>query len=76
MATRWAVSVLAAKPGLTRHSAFVVEAESKYEAEGKAIAIARKGYPVMEGWTGHHANVSSIDNVIDPIMSVTMTPDI
>jgi hypothetical protein len=44
-----------------KHSVFVIEAVSRDEAEGKALAIARKIYPASAGWQQHHAAIGEMD---------------
>lgn len=52
------------KMGNWSHTCAVVEAVSKYEAQGYALAIARKLYPFKEGFIQHNVVVSPITNVV------------
>lgn len=61
---KFACGVTARRNGPTNHSVFLVEAVSQAEAEGLALAIARKCYPADEGWYSHHAVVCRDDNVV------------
>lgn len=45
---------------------FHVQAASEYEAEGKALAIARQQFPESEGWDRVQARVCGQDVVIEP----------
>ncbi len=53
-----------------RHTAFMVRAYNLFEANGKAIAIAQKIYPFVNGFHGHHVVVVP-DNTIEELDTVT-----
>ncbi len=62
--TRFAISLSCSRGNRSRHTCFIVEAISAEEAEGRALVIGRKAYPVDAGFHGHNVVVSSLDNVV------------
>lgn len=53
------------------HAVFIVEAADGYGAVGKGLAVARKAYPVSDGWVDHHCVYTTMDNVVtDPQTAV------
>jgi hypothetical protein len=50
----------------TGHTVCMVHASTRYEASGKAMAIAKKAYPAAEGWNSHHVAVCPETHVVDP----------
>lgn len=45
--------------------AFIIEAVNKYEAEGKALEISRKCYPITLGFYDHFVQVTNGEVVVD-----------
>ena len=78
---KFAVSILASRyvwTGTTRtthnnHAVFLVEAANEFEAAGKGMSIARKGYPTADGWMDHHVVVCEESRVLDPSMDIKVT---
>lgn len=65
MKAKFACSVLAVNQGqgMSRHTVFMAEAANSFEAEGFALALCRKFYPIAQGWSQHHVVVCPDTNV-------------
>ena len=69
---RWVVSILARRYDaserslVTDHLPTVVEAANRYEAKGKATAVALIIYPSSEGWAERDVAVDDAAKVVDP----------
>lgn len=55
-----------------RHTAFLVSAENAFEAEGKAMAVARKFYPSANGFYGWDVVVESCECDVENVKAVSV----
>jgi hypothetical protein len=55
-------------------SVCMVEASSDYEAQGKAINIAKKAWKTSDGYQSHSVKVCSENHVLDPDQDITYVP--
>ncbi len=68
----YAISVVASRPGNTRHGAMALWAADEADAQAQGLQIILQGAPIHQGWTDHDVAVTRVfkDDATDLLVAL------